>query len=71
MTTPRPTAVIASEIRQALTAALLGQALPESIACRLPADIVAAATPGAAGLLTGRKSVIDALISAIIDAPAA
>lgn len=69
MSTSRPTPVVASEIRQALTAALLGQSLPESIACRLPRDIVAAATPGAANLLTGRKSVIETVIAAIINAP--
>ncbi len=58
-------AALAADIREALTAALHGQPLPEGIAWRLPADLRAAATPAHLHLLTGRKSVIDAVIAAL------
>lgn len=58
-------AALAADIREALTAALHGHELAEGIACRLPADLRAAATPGALHLLTGRKTVIEALIVAL------
>lgn len=70
---PRPTrspAQVAAEIREALTSALHGQALPEGVACHLPPALRAAATPAACHLLTGKKSVIEAVLASIIDAPA-
>ena len=66
----RPAAKIAAEVREALTSALHGQALPEGVACHLPPALRAAATPAACHLLTGKKSVIEAVLASIIDAPA-
>jgi len=57
----------AADVREALTAALHGQPLPDGIACRLPVSLREQATPAACHLLTGRKSVIDAVIGAVIE----
>lgn len=56
----------AAEIRELLTSALHGQPLPESITCRLAADLRQAATPAACHLLRGQKSVIESVVAGII-----
>lgn len=61
------TAEAAAEIREFLTAALHGGDLPPAVLAHLPAELRQVATPAACHLLTGRKSVIEAVVAAVIE----